>query len=132
MRKAIFILLVTLTFQGSAQVKEGYYKSTHSVYLDYDSVGNVIESRTYEDATLLHIKNNGFRVLYEIHNWGVFYPWMFIKQAHDGNYLYTVYEEDACKINIEKGYFLYYYDFNDTTGFYNKGLNYINLKYIHE
>lgn len=132
MKKAIFILLVALTFQGSAQVKEGYYKSTHSVYIDYNSNGEIIDERTYVDTTLLHITNHGFRVLYEIHNWGVFYPWMFIKQAEDRNYLYTVYEEDACKINIEKGFFLYYYDFNDTTGFYNKGLNYINLKYLHE
>ena len=132
MKKTIFILLAALTFQGSAQVKEGYYKSTRSVYMDYNSNGEVIDERIYMDTTLLHITNNGFRVLYEIHNWGVFYPWIFIKQAEDRNYLYTVYEENACKINIEKGFFLYYYNFNDTTGFYNKGLNYINLKYIHE
>tara|TARA_R100001086_G_scaffold231255_1_gene151903 strand:+ start:703 stop:1101 length:399 start_codon:yes stop_codon:yes gene_type:complete len=132
MKKAIFILLVALTFQGSAQVKEGYYKSTHSVYIDYNSNGKATKDVTYMDTTFLHITENGFRVIYELHNWGVYYPWMFIKKAIDGNYLYTVHRENACKINTEMGYFLYYYDFNEVTGFYDKGINYINLEYLHE
>ena len=132
MKKAIFILLVALTFQGSAQVKEGYYLSTETSFTDFDENGVVSDSQTYIDTTYLYINDHGFRVMNYIEDWGVFFPWCFIKQDEKKNYLYTVYKQDACKINIKKNFFLFYHSFNDTTGFYNKGTMYMKLNYLHE
>tara|TARA_A100001515_G_scaffold92828_1_gene74127 strand:+ start:5506 stop:5904 length:399 start_codon:yes stop_codon:yes gene_type:complete len=132
MKKAIFILLLALTFQSSAQIKEGHYMSTVSSYVDFDSDGIPFNENAYIDTTYIQVSSHGFRLMYKLGDYGSFYPWSFVKRNEEGQYLYTVYLQDACKINLEKGYFIFYYNFNKETGFYDKATNYRKLKYLYE
>ena len=132
MKEAIFILLLALTFQSSAQIKEGHYMSTISSYVDFNSNGEIDNEKAYIDTTYIHVSNHGFRLMYKIGDYGSFYPWSFVENNEKGDNLYTIYLQDACKINLEKGYFIFYYKFNKKTGFYDKATNYRKLKYLYE
>tara|TARA_B100000575_G_scaffold294092_1_gene307968 strand:+ start:928 stop:1371 length:444 start_codon:yes stop_codon:yes gene_type:complete len=129
MKKLLFITLVALTFNSSAQIKEGYYKSSEMIIVDYDSNGEVEGANEYGETTFLQINNSGIRLMTDITSIGTYYPWIFFRQDGKGYFHYAT-GGDAFKINLNKKEIVFYTNFNEKTGFYDLAIVYKNLEYV--
>ena len=126
MRNAIFLVLIALSFQSIAQVSSGVYQSSETIYLWYNQDGKVTAEEVVNEETYFQVEKNGIRIFYVMLDYGVFYPWMYSRKDGDTNF-YTIYEEDACKINLEDEYIIIFYDFNHDSGFYDKATEFNNI-----
>tara|TARA_R100001163_G_C4999012_1_gene148854 strand:- start:359 stop:778 length:420 start_codon:yes stop_codon:yes gene_type:complete len=126
MKNAIFLVLIALSLQGIAQVKSGVYQSSETIYLWYNQEGVVTHEEVVSEGTYFQVEQNGIRIFYEMPDYGVFYPWMYSRKDGDVNF-YTIYEEDACKINVEDEYIIIFYDFNHDSGFYDRATEFNNV-----
>ena len=127
MKKIIFIMLITLSFQGIAQIESGVYTSNEFYKYNFEN-GEVISGGLIDDnTTYIHIEENAFRIYSQESDAGTTHHCVYIGETKDGYEMYGVSKGD--RMEYKDGLFLLFYDFNNETLYYDSSIELHNLKY---
>lgn len=127
MKKIIFIMLISLSFQGMAQIENGVYKSNsmkeHSfIDCEYISTKIITQAEFY-----IHISDCAFRVYSSERDAGQTYPYVYIGVTKDGYEMYGASPDD--RLEYKDGELTLFYNFSNASGCYDTSIVYDNLQY---
>jgi hypothetical protein len=128
MKKAIFLVIISLSLQGFSQVKTGVYQSNVSLDFEWNEGVQVGDGNVYNKPLLLHITNTGFRVYKKPNDTGNSYPIIYIGKDDEGFHIYAVPFGDRFEIDGETA--VLFYNFDSSTGWYQNSIEYRDLEYI--
>ena len=130
MKKAIFLVIISLTLQGFSQVRSGVYKGTERVEFMWKNGEQDGDTYYSESSFLLHITNNGFRAYKKPLDTGNSWPIIYIGKDRDGYETYAVPFGDRLEWSPERDVAILFYDFDNETGWYQKSIEWHGLEYI--
>ena len=131
MKNLFFLMFVFFTCQVWSQVKTGVYKSEISMEFQWDEGVQIGSSNIYNDSLLLHITQTGFRVYKKEGDTGNSYPLIYIGQDSEGFNIYAVPFGDRFEMK-EDDIAVLFYNFDDTTGWYQSSIEYRSLSFLYE
>lgn len=129
MKKAIFLVIISLALQGFSQVKTGVYKSDVSINFEWDKGIQMGDPYIYDKPLLLHITTTGLRVYKKHSDTGRSYSMIYMGEDEDGYHIYAVPFGDRFEINSDDTAVLFY-NFDNETGWYQNSIEYRDLEYI--
>tara|TARA_R100001443_G_scaffold93251_1_gene99819 strand:+ start:432 stop:848 length:417 start_codon:yes stop_codon:yes gene_type:complete len=128
MKKAIFLVIVSLTLQGFSQVKSGVYKAVEVLNFEWDNGIQVGDPYYSEYQDFIHITDNGFRAYKKRLDTGNSYPMIYIGLDKEGYHTYAVPFGD--RFEIKGDFAVFFYNFDNETGWYMNSIEWRGLEYI--
>ena len=128
MKKMIFIMLITLSFQGMAQIESGVYASNEFYNYTFNNGKSIDGGLVDTETTYIHVEENAFRVYFGEKDAGKTYHHMYIGKTGDGFEMYGVSRGD--RMEYKDGVLLLFYNFNNETLYYDNSVEFHNLTYI--
>ena len=128
MKRAIFLVIIFLSFQGFSQVESGVYITNEVydfVFLDGEQVGP--PNHNYGD-TYIHVLENGFRIYKKEGDTGESYPLVYMGMDNFGYQIYAV--PFGNRLEFKDNFMVLFYQFNNNSGWYERSSEYHNLKYL--
>ena len=128
MKNAIFLMLITLSFQGLAQISSGVYTSNETWSFEWDKEGYEVDGTLMdEEPFFIDFSDHGFRIYLEEGDVGDMYPLMYVTER-DGWEVYSVYPDE--KMKYKDGHMVWFYNFNNETGYYKYSTEFKNIKKV--
>jgi len=128
MKKTIFLAIILLTLQGFSQITSGVYKSNETLDFTWSEGEQVGDAYVSENAGLLHITTNGFRVYKKHSDTGNSYPLIYMGLDSDGFHIYAAPPGD--RFEVKNDFAVLFYNFNNDTGWYEGSIEWRGLEYI--
>jgi hypothetical protein len=129
MKKAIFMVIISLSLQGFSQFDSGVYKISRTLKFTWENGEQKPGAQEYENSLYLHIASNGYRVYKDNGDVGDSYSTIYVGLDEDGYHIYAVPNGDRFEITDDMGVLFYNFDYN--TGWYRNSIEYRGLDYIH-
>ena len=130
MKNLFCLMFIVFTYQAWSQVKTGVYKSEMILEYQWEDGVQVGDTYQYRDPLLLHITENGYRVFKKEGDTGNSFPLIYIGQDADEYHVYAVPFGDRFEINDSMA--VLFYNFDDTTGWYQSSIEYRSLRFLYE
>jgi|TARA_R100000084_G_C4647655_1_gene147731 hypothetical protein len=128
MKKAIFLVIVSLALQGFSQVESGVYKAVEVLNFEWDNGIQVGDPYSSDYQDLIHITDNGFRAYKKHLDTGNSYPMIYIGLDKEGYHTYAVPFGD--RFEMKDDFAVFFYNFNNETGWYMNSTEWRGLEYI--
>ena len=128
MKKAVFMVIISLALQGFSQVKSGVYETKKTLDFEWVEGKQVGETYVYGKSLLLHITETGFRVYKKHTDTGKSFPFIYIGITSEGYYAYAVPFGDRFEMKDDLA--VLFYNFNNETGWYQNSTEYRDLEYL--
>tara|TARA_R100000655_G_scaffold94544_1_gene136028 strand:+ start:330 stop:749 length:420 start_codon:yes stop_codon:yes gene_type:complete len=128
MKKMIFLAILFLSLQGISQIGTGVYQSSESIDYEWSNGEQTGDVYIYSEPMFIHISETGFRVYMNQWETGMSYPFIYMGKSSDGYYVYAVPFGDKLEINEDVA--VLFYNFNNTTGWYDSSREWRGLEYI--
>ena len=128
MKKAIFLVIVSLTLQGFSQVESGVYKVQETYRFIFEEGVEIENTFASTKPMFLHISNNGFRVYTKNTDTGNSYPLIYIGTMDDGFESYAVPFGD--RFEMKDDFAVLFQGFDNSTGWYTESIEWRGLEYI--
>ncbi len=128
MKKIIFIMLISLSLQGLAQIKSGVYCS-NKMY-EYSFINGQYDSGglSGDEITYIHIEDYAFRIYTNPIDAGETYHSVYIGKTRDGYDMYGV--SPGERMEYKDGKLIIFYNFNYETLYYDNTVEFHNLEFI--
>ena len=128
MKKAIFLVIVSLTLQGFSQVESGVYKVQETYRFIFEEGVEIENTFGSTKPMFLHISNNGFRVYTKNTDTGNSYPLIYIGTMDDGFESYAVPFGD--RFEMKDDFAVLFQGFDNSTGWYTESIEWRGLEYV--
>lgn len=128
MKKAIFIVIISLALQGFSQIKSGVYETKQTIDFEWVDGEQVGEAYEYSKVILLHITETGFRVYKKHTDTGKSFPFIYMGITPDEWHVYAVPFGDRFEMKDDLA--VLFHDFDDDTGWYRSTTEWRDLEYI--
>ena len=128
MQKEIFMVILSLSFQGFSQIKSGVYLTQEIydfVFIDGEQLGNPKQS---SKDTYLHITDNGFRIYTQEGDTGESYSLVFMGVDNTGYNIYAV--PLGNRLEFKDDFMVMFHNFDNETGWYGNSTEWHKLKYV--
>ena len=129
MRKAIFLVIISLALQGFSQdLTNGIYSSDEcNVYTWKD--GEITEGVSLDDdVTYIHVTDLGFRIFMGPGQTGETFPSIYMGKDVDGYEVWGTYPDD--RTEYRNNTLIMFYNFDREQGYYTKSMEFTGMEYL--
>ena len=128
MKKAIFLVIISLALQGFSQIRSGVY-FTNDV-LDFKFVDGEQDGKAMvcSKDTYIHITETGFRLYGQKGDTGESFSLVYMGLDSDGYEVYAV--PDGARLEYKDGFLVLFYNFDNDTGWYKNSTEFHDIVYL--
>lgn len=128
MKRAVFMVILSLALQGFSQIKSGVYHTDQSY--KYSFIDGKQDGGPYfrNGDIYIHITDNGFRIYKQEGDTGNSYPLVYMNKDNEGYQVYAV--PPGGRLEFKDDFMVMFYNFDDDTGWYQNSTEWHKLKYI--
>tara|TARA_R100001594_G_scaffold32965_2_gene61209 strand:- start:631 stop:1050 length:420 start_codon:yes stop_codon:yes gene_type:complete len=131
MRKAIFLVIISLALQGFSQdLNNGIYLSNECNIYTWED-GKIVKGTKMDDGqTYIHVTDLGFRVFMGPGQTGETFPSIYMGKDSDGYDIWGTYPDD--RTEYRNNTLIMFYNFDVEQGYYTKSMELSGMNYLRE